>query len=325
MIFNLFLISATLGIFFFIISSFLFEKAQIVDKPDNKLKKHKKNVPYNGGCVLFLIFSIFFLYFEKNFDFNFSNLQKYIFYFVILLIFLIGFLDDIFKLSPNLRFILLIVITIFFLKNFDQFILQNLNLSFNLRGPIGFAGYGIVITTICILAFIQASNMIDGINCQFAIYISVLIIYIYQQSNNSIIYLLPCLIIFIVLNFYNKSFIGDGGSYFLSFLVGLLFIDLYNKNLIFSDEVFIAMSYPGYDMIRLFIKRLKNKKNPFLGDRDHIHHLISFRYGEMKGIILSPIFLSFPIIASFFISNNFYNIIFTLIIYIIIILYLHKN
>ena len=85
------------------------------------------------------------------------------------------------------------------------------------------------------------------------------------------------------------------------------------------------MSYPGYDMIRLFIKRLKNKKNPFLGDRDHIHHLISFRYGEMKGIILSPIFLSFPIIASFFISNNFYNIIFTLIIYIIIILYLHKN
>ena len=91
--------------------------------------------------------------------------------------------------------------------------------------------------------------MIDGINCQFAIYISVLIIYIYQQSNNSIIYLLPCLIIFIVLNFYNKSFIGDGGSYFLSFLVGLLFIDLYNKNLIFSDEVFIAMSYPGYDMI----------------------------------------------------------------------------
>ena len=54
---------------------------------------------------------------------------------------------------------------------------------------------------------------------------------------------------------------GDGGNYFLSFLIGITFIHLsLNK---FCDDVFVAMSIPGYDMI-IFV-RIFNKKS-FYGD-----------------------------------------------------------
>ena len=31
---------------------------------------------------------------------------------------------------------------------------------------------------------------------------------------------------------------------------------------------------PGLDMLRLFLSRIINKKNPFFGDLNHFHHLL---------------------------------------------------
>ena len=69
---------------------------------------------------------------------------------------------------------------------------------------------------------------------------------------------------------------GNSGAYFLGFFLSYIVIKIYNlQNIFFSDEIVLIMFYPVMDLIRLFFIRIINDKNPFLGDRNHIHHLLS--------------------------------------------------
>ena len=120
--------------------------------------------------------------------------------------------------------------------------------------------FSLIFTTLALIAFIQASNMIDGINCQFGVYAIVTLIFSLHFSVTFISFFLPSLIIYLIFNFKNKSFIGDGGAYLISTLLGLNFIYIYNDNLIFSDDVFLAMSIPGFEMIRLFFQEALKRK-----------------------------------------------------------------
>ena len=105
--------------------------------------------------------------------------------------------------------------------------------------------------------------MLDGINGQVAIYITVLLIITNLFSQNISIYFLPFLAIFLFYNLSGKSFLGDNGSYLLAFCTGLLLINLYQKKIFSADDIFLLISIPGYEMIRLFTTRIINKKNPF--------------------------------------------------------------
>ncbi len=65
--------------------------------------------------------------------------------------------------------------------------------------------------------------------------------------------LIISLIAYSYLNYKNKSFLGDSGSLLISFIIGYLFIKLYNfKYINFTDEVVIYMLIPGIDLIRVF-------------------------------------------------------------------------
>ena len=86
--------------------------------------------------------------------------------------------------------------------------------------------------------------------------------------------------------FYNKSpayiYMGDSGSLFLGLVLGifsLVFIQEPNINLNFtySSKLIFSISIIGLpilDLIRLFFVRIYRNKNPFKGDKMHIHHLL---------------------------------------------------
>ena len=40
--------------------------------------------------------------------------------------------------------------------------------------------------------------------------------------------------------------------------------------------------FPGLDLFRLFIYRIVNKKNPFIADTNHLHHLLLKKYNATK-------------------------------------------
>ena len=89
---------------------------------------------------------------------------------------------------------------------------------------------------------------------------------------------------------------GDSGTLFLGSIISLIVVVNYTKfNLLEVDEIFLLMFLPGVDMLRLFIQRVISKRNPFLGDREHLHHYFLLIYSYKKTISLIILFSVFPI------------------------------
>ena len=57
------------------------------------------------------------------------------------------------------------------------------------------------------------------------------------------------------------------------------------------------MFYPVIDLVRLFFYRLYNNKNPFEGDRNHIHHVLFDKYqNNLKVQIILLLLTSLPLL-----------------------------
>ena len=130
------------------------------------------------------------------------------------------------------------------------------------------------------------------------------------------------------LNLKNKIFLGDSGIYTLGSI--LVFLLIYEHNIFetirFADEIFLLLILPGIDLLRLSITRIKNGKNPFYGDRNHIHHILINKFSLLfTNIILFLLFI-FPIIMfSFFKINFFVTFSIFLFIYIFLIQFFYSN
>tara|TARA_B100000945_G_C19985940_1_gene414328 strand:+ start:106 stop:468 length:363 start_codon:yes stop_codon:yes gene_type:complete len=113
---------------------------------------------------------------------------------------------------------------------------------------------------------------------------------------------------------------GDSGIYLYAFTLGFIAIKNYNSNIIGDvDTIFILMMVPGVDMLRMFITRIINRKNPFRPDRHHIHHLLNFKYKYKKTILILNLLILIPIFLYLIGINNLLIIFFYVIFYLIFI------
>ena len=182
------------------------------------------------------------------------------------LIYFIGIYDDKNNLNPIKKFLSISIIIFLFIdiNNFSQ--INELSFSFY-KKIISTGQYSIIFTLFSYIVFINAFNMFDGINLQSSNYslitlISILLIY---KFNLFILILIIYFLFFSYLNINNKSFLGDNGTLLISFIIGFMFIKLYNIKIFnFADEVVLFMLVPGIDLIRLVFERLYNKKIHFL-------------------------------------------------------------
>ena len=169
--------------------------------------------------------------------------------------------------------------------------------------------------------------MFDGINLQLIIYtLFVFLIFILKGFLPIFFILLSiCLIFLGILNFKNKIFIGDGGCYLISYLIGCTFIYQYKNfdNFLFGDEIFIILLIPAIDMLRLFVVRILKKKHPFKGDLNHLHHLVN-KFVKNKNItIMITIFLCvLPVLLMYLEFKTYLVLMINLIIYFSLILFL---
>ena len=78
-----------------------------------------------------------------------------------------------------------------------------------------------------------------------------------------------------IFNFFTKSFLGDGGCYFLAFIVGIFAIEFVNSNENISPY-FIALIlwYPAFENLFSILRRIFFlKKKIERPDNYHLHHL----------------------------------------------------
>jgi UDP-GlcNAc:undecaprenyl-phosphate GlcNAc-1-phosphate transferase len=330
--FNYLVLIFFLNLFLFIFYKPISKIYNLFDYPDNKRKIHQKPTPLLGGLFLILnlliilIYKIFFLNLI-NLDF-FDDLNIYIsFLFIAFCFYLIGFFDDKYKLSYSLKFFLTITLIVLTLYIDDTIVLKNLIFSFS-KFEINLGFFSYPLTILCFLLFINALNMLDGINCQVASYIA-LIFLLFTFKTTLLLFSISIvifLIFFLILNYQNKSFLGDSGSLTFGYTLSYIFIKLYNTDKVFLvDEVFLIMSIPGYELLRLAVQRILNQKHPFLPDNNHIHHLIIRRFNFLSSFLIVQFLLIFPYSIYIFSGNFFFSLLISLFLYIFLIFFFKKN
>jgi len=270
---------------------------KVYDYPFYKRKIHKTKTPLIGGFLLLanIIFINILYFFFKDFYFTdlnkiFGDHNKYFFFlFSSLIIFLICYLDDKKNLNANLKFFLFLLITALSAHLDHNLLLETIVIkSWNIN--INLLKLSLIFTVLCFLLFINAANMYDGINLQSGPYFFGVYSYLLYKFgiNSFFIMILIFLIIFILLNAKGKIFFGNSGVYLISFITSYIMIKQYNNLEVISiEEIFLLMSIPGYDMLRLFLSRCYQKRSPFSSDRNHIHHIIL----KTRGIHFTQLFL----------------------------------
>ena len=315
LIFHIFL---NFVIFYFF--DYLKQKINIYDYPNSKKKMHKKAIPLMGGLIF--LFNLIFFLILKNLSLSILELNIIL---SSLFFLLVGVFDDKFDLSPYFKFLsLTIVLLIFFIFN-EKMIINNINIynyNINLNKDIG-----IFFSILCVLLFVNALNLFDGINLQSSSYGLFFLIFLISKGlfiEIILIIIIPLLLI-IYLNNKNKTFMGDGGTLFLGSIMSLIVIANYTKtNSLTVDEIFLLMFLPGMDMLRLFIERIYHKKNPFMGDREHLHHLLLTLYGYKFSISLILIISILPLLSNLFIPSE-YVIIFFIVFYFFLLFLVKKK
>ena len=325
------LLTISINVIIFINFNRISKVYNLFDYPDKSRKTHKKPTALFGGLVIFinLILYCFLEYFGFiELGFFPEKKQIIIFLFFSSLYFLIGFIDDKYSIKPNTKlffYILLIISLVFFDKDI---LIKNINFSFS-SYIFDFKSFSIFFTVLCFLLFINSFNMLDGINGQAATY-SIYISLIFFCLEIDLIFfsiLIITLLFFLYNNFKNKMFLGDSGTILLGFVISYFFIKSYNMGFkIYSDEIFLIMMIPGFELVRLALERLFKKRHPFSPDNNHIHHLIIREIGFIKSYILIQFLLLFPFIFYLIIGNSIISLLISSLIYIyLIIKFTRKN
>ena len=202
---------------------------------------NNKEVPLSGGIFLCIII----LYIFKN--------EPFILIFSVFLIFLIGFFSDINYLSSvNWRFFLQSIILFSFIfiteANIDSIRINFLDYYLN--------NFWIscLFTTFCLIIVLNGTNFIDGLNGLIISYSLIIIFVLFRLnlinlffSDIDLLLIVVSLLSLLALNFQNKLFMGDSGSYLLGFLIGYFLIIVYLMNSSISP-FFIALLlfYPSF-------------------------------------------------------------------------------
>ncbi len=273
-----------------LIIPFLNKKRLFLDrKEESKPQKvHKKSVPRGGWISILTSFGIG-LFLTKS-----LIGIKFIAAYLPLLV--SGIIEDHKRTSYKIRFIFMFfsaLLAILFLKS--------------IVWTIGFGNLPIIVAVvfsiIALIGAVNAFNIVDGLNglaSGLGILSGITYYAISEQlglneyaSLNAIF--VAALLGFFVWNFpFGKIFLGDTGSYFVGFFVGVMSILIaggYHEG-ISPWVAMLIMFYPVWETLFSFWRRLRKGKNPFEPDKEHFHHLLFyfFKKSHFKTVSVILIF-----------------------------------
>jgi UDP-N-acetylmuramyl pentapeptide phosphotransferase/UDP-N-acetylglucosamine-1-phosphate transferase len=190
-----------------------------------------------------------------------------------------------------------------------------------------------LISLLVFVFIINAFNLIDGIDGlagTIAIIASSVFGFFFIFQGNILLMLVSFILVgallaFLRFNFSeeNKLFMGDSGSLFIGFLLTYQSISFLGMNT--TESLWFAipnkpvlilaiLSFPILDTLRVFIIRVRQKRNPFSADRNHIHHrLMDLGLSHKQGTLVVGLANVLVIVLAFLIRDFNINIQFIII------------
>jgi len=244
---------------------------------DNRPQRfHYNPTPRAGGIGIFfafLVVSIINLFFRKDFNIILLSLCA-------IPVFSIGLYEDIKSshLSPWLRLLLMISGATISVVLIDNSVVYNIGIKLPVWIAIPFTVLGIITVS-------NAINIIDGFNglsggVSIIALINIAVVSII--NGDSLIFIISFILIFAIMGFFvlnfpkGKIFLGDGGAYFIGFMLAEISILLVNRNINISPWFpVVVLSYPIFEVFfSIYRKKFKRGGSAFLPDKVHLHMLV---------------------------------------------------
>lgn len=203
--------------------------------------------------------------------------------------FIIGVADDRFELSVRSRLGVAALVLLVVVATAPDFSLMFFRFSGE-RQLHMLRPFGVAFSLLCLVGLLNAVNMADGKNgivlSLGLIWSVVLLVWLPAPMLPVMAATAAALAVLLWFNMHNRLFLGDGGSYAISALFGLLAIYAYNHDfaMIGADDVVLLFAVPVFDTMRLLVVRIMQRRSPFDGGRDHLHHYLHARVGWPRGL-----------------------------------------
>lgn len=237
----------------------------------------------------------------------------------ILMLYVVGMADDLIGIRYRAKFVAQLLCALLMLCDgvwLDDF-----------HGLLGFTTVEPIIswpvTVLFSIFLVNAINLIDGIDglasglssCALAIYGCTFISsgeYVYAVLSFATLgVLLPFFYynVFGNAKLHKKIFMGDTGSLTIGMMLAFLSVQLLHCNIETNDATplnmavvaFSPLIIPCFDVVRVYLLRIRLGRNPFLPDRNHIHHyLLALGWSQRRAMISILLFsLMFSLLNNF--------------------------
>lgn len=319
-----FALSVVLGMVIIPNILFISYKKQLFDIPDGR-KVHKTPVPRLGGLSFFPVvlisvaLNIGVRYLVGPFmdEISISRISIELLFILagMMALYLTGEADDLVGVGYKVKFLIQILASVMMVLSGTW--LHSIGGMFGIHEIPSWIG--IPLTLLVVVYITNAINLIDGIDglasglcCISLAVLSVMLIMRHEYVHALLA--VSTLGVIIPFWFYNvfgnelrghKLFMGDAGSLTLGYILSFIVLRLSFPATPDSDgsrDMIIAFStliVPLFDVVRVVFHRIRKGRNPFLPDKNHIHHKL-LRTGMRNRFVL----LTIICIVVFFIGLN---------------------
>lgn len=289
----------------------VFPKFKLLDFPGRYGLK-RKPIPYPAGIIAILVFVGIFLA-TQSLDFKGSGMLA-----AVAMLGAISFIDDRTPLPSWLRLAVQILVAIIVFASGSRIysltnplggILELDTVVFATPfGPLPF--WSGVFTIGWLVLTVNAMNWLDGIPGQVSVlsfigFLMLGLLALYRNGEPEIAQLAFILAAIAAAGcFFDfppaKVLLGDTGSMFFGFMLGLLGVYSGGK----VATVLLALGIPLLDALFVIVRRLAKGHSPFKGGRDHLHHLLLAKgWSERKVIAMTALMGALFGVTALFLST----------------------
>ncbi len=285
----------------------------IVDNPDAR-KLQRVPIPVLGGVAV--VFGILVALSVSRLFFDCSALFTVMLAMLVMLY--VGTIDDIIELSPAIRFLIEILVTLMLMYTCGYSI-------DNFHGLWGLSCIplyvSIPLTIVAVVGIINSINLIDGVDGYSSGYsimaCTIFGVFFYVAGDVSMVMLASaCAASLIPFFFHNvfgrtsKMFIGDGGTLVMGIVMSIFVLNILKTATccVHYEEwgmglvpfTLAVLAIPVFDTVRVMSMRLMRGTSPFHPDKTHLHHLfISMGFSHI-GTTISILLLNLLVIFGWY-------------------------
>lgn len=280
------LAAVTAGVFC-LTADLIARRFKLYDLPDGIRKIHVNKTPLVGGIAVIFPMLLMAGWLAISGDY----LPLYVtIVLTVGLSLMLGLFDDRRHIRPHWRLVVSLVLAACVFVLTPALEITFFRFSF-VKSAIFLGGVGWIFSIVCLIGLQNAINMADGKN---GIVLGLSLFWCADLALFAPSHLLPflsalaaTLAVVLAFNLRGRLFLGDAGTYALSFLFAILAIYIYDVafHRLPADLVALWFLIPVVDCLRLMVKRTVAGRSPFSSDRNHLHHILyermRWRYGLM--------------------------------------------